>query len=78
MRRRTALLPTFSVTTPRGDLVESVFNPLKHVDPVGTILLPGILLLLRSPFLFGYAKPVPVNYRALRFAVLRLVSTTQR
>ncbi len=42
------------------------FNPLKHVDPVGTILLPGLLLLLRSPFLFGYAKPVPVNFRALR------------
>ena len=42
------------------------FNPLKHVDPVGTILLPGILLLMRSPFLFGYAKPVPVNFRALR------------
>jgi Zn-dependent protease len=42
------------------------FNPLKHIDPVGTILLPAILLLLRSPFLFGYAKPVPVNFRALR------------
>jgi Zn-dependent protease len=42
------------------------FNPLKHIDPVGTILLPGILLLLRAPFLFGYAKPVPVNFRALR------------
>src|SRR5438876_7897025 len=42
------------------------FNPLKHIDPVGTILLPGFLLLLRSPFLFGYAKPVPVNFRALR------------
>ncbi len=41
-------------------------NPIKHIDPVGTILLPGILLLLRSPFLFGYAKPVPVNFRALR------------
>jgi Zn-dependent protease len=40
------------------------FNPLKHVDPVGTILLPGTLM--RSPFLFGYAKPVPVNFRALR------------
>jgi len=35
------------------------FNPLKHIDPVGTILLPGMLLLLRSPFLFGYAKPAP-------------------
>src|SRR3954471_20274436 len=41
-------------------------NPVKHIDPVGTILLPGLLLLLRSPFLFGYAKPVPVNFRALR------------
>jgi Zn-dependent protease len=43
------------------------FNPLKHIDPFGTIVLPGILLLLRSPFLFGYAKPVPVNFRALRW-----------
>src|SRR5437867_10172571 len=40
-------------------------NPLKHVDPFGTILLPAILLLFRSPFLFGYAKPVPVNFGAL-------------
>jgi Zn-dependent protease len=42
------------------------FNPIKHIDPVGTILLPGLLLFLHSPFLFGYAKPVPVNFRALR------------
>ena len=42
------------------------FNPLRHIDPFGTILLPGLLLLARSPFLFGYAKPVPVNFRALR------------
>jgi Zn-dependent protease len=42
------------------------FNPLKHIDPFGTILMPAILLFLRSPFLFGYAKPVPVNFRALR------------
>jgi Zn-dependent protease len=42
------------------------FNPFKHIDPVGTILLPVLLLLMRSPFLFGYAKPVPVNFRALR------------
>lgn len=41
-------------------------NPLQHIDPFGTILLPGLLLLARSPFLFGYAKPVPVNFRALR------------
>jgi Zn-dependent protease len=42
------------------------FNPVKHIDPVGTIFLPAVLLLLRSPFLFGYAKPVPINFRALR------------
>jgi Zn-dependent protease len=42
------------------------FNPLKHIDPFGTILLPGLLLMMRAPFLFGYAKPVPVNFRALR------------
>ena len=42
------------------------FNPLKHVDLFGTIILPAVLLLTRSPFLFGYAKPVPVNFRALR------------
>lgn len=41
-------------------------NPFRHIDPFGTILLPGLLLLARSPFLFGYAKPVPVNFRALR------------
>jgi Zn-dependent protease len=41
------------------------FNPLKHVDPFGTVLLPALLLMLHAPFLFGYAKPVPVNFRAL-------------
>src|SRR6476620_2602416 len=41
-------------------------NPFKHIDPVGTILLPGLLLLAQSPFLFGYAKPVPVKFAALR------------
>jgi len=42
------------------------FNPLKHIDPFGTLLLPAMLLLAHSPFLFGYAKPVPVNFRNLR------------
>jgi Zn-dependent protease len=42
------------------------FNPFKHIDPFGTIILPVMLLLARSPFLFGYAKPVPVNFGALR------------
>jgi Zn-dependent protease len=42
------------------------FNPLKHVDPFGTVILPGLLLLTGSGFLFGYAKPVPVNFRRLK------------
>jgi Zn-dependent protease len=41
------------------------FNPLSHVDPFGTVFLPGLLLVSHSPFLFGYAKPVPVNFRRL-------------
>jgi Zn-dependent protease len=41
------------------------FNPLKHVDPFGTIVLP-LLLFVTGGFLFGYARPVPVNFRALR------------
>ena len=41
------------------------FNPLKHIDPFGTILLPGLLILTRAPFLFGWAKPVPVNFHRL-------------
>src|SRR6188474_1872579 len=48
-------------------------NPLKHIDPFGTILLPGLLLLAHSPFLFGYAKPVPVNFRALRHPRMGMV-----
>ena len=41
------------------------FNPIPHIDRFGTILLPGLLLVMGSPFLFGYAKPVPVNFRRL-------------
>lgn len=41
------------------------FNPLKHVDPFGTILLPAMLIIMRTGFLFGYAKPVPVNFARL-------------
>jgi len=41
-------------------------NPLKHVDPMGTILIPGLLLLLQTGFIFGYAKPVPVTWQNLR------------
>jgi Zn-dependent protease len=41
------------------------FNPIRHIDPFGTLFLPAMLLAAHSPFLFGYAKPVPVNFRAL-------------
>lgn len=41
-------------------------NPLAHVDPFGTVLLPALLLLSRTGFLFGYAKPVPVNFGRLK------------
>ena len=41
-------------------------NPFRHIDPFGTVILPAMLLLARSPFLFGYARPVPVNFRNLR------------
>src|SRR6267154_2639706 len=41
-------------------------NPFRHIDPFGTVLLPALLLFLHSPFLFGYAKAVPVKFSALR------------
>ena len=42
------------------------FNPIRHVDPFGTLVLPGLLLLVGAPFLFGWAKPVPVAFHRLR------------
>ncbi len=41
-------------------------NPVKHIDLFGTILIPLVLALLKSPFIFGYAKPVPVDFSRLR------------
>ena len=47
-------------------------NPIKHIDPIGSLIVPGILFLAhyfgltRSLMLFGWAKPVPVNFRNLR------------
>ena len=49
------------------------FNPLRHIDPFGTVILPAVLLLGHSPFLFGYAKPVPVNFRNLNHPRLDMV-----
>jgi Zn-dependent protease len=40
-------------------------NPIAHIDPIGTILLPALLIISNAPFLFGYAKPVPVNFQNL-------------
>ena len=36
-------------------------NPIKHLDPIGSVFLPLLLIILRSPFLIGWAKPVPIN-----------------
>ena len=41
-------------------------NPIPHIDPIGTILLPAFLYLIHAPFLFGWAKPVPVDWSKLR------------
>lgn len=40
-------------------------NPVRHIDPVGTIILPGLLIAVSSPFMFGWARPVPVDCRNL-------------
>ena len=41
-------------------------NPLAHIDPVGTVFFPLMLVLIRSPIIFGWAKPVPINFSLLR------------
>jgi Zn-dependent protease len=41
-------------------------NPLPHIDPFGTVALPALLIAINAPFLFGYARPVPVNFANLR------------
>ncbi len=55
----------------RGDATAAehgrlTLNPLAHIDPVGTILLPLMLAFTRSPVIFGWARPVPVNFSRLR------------
>lgn len=41
-------------------------NPIKHIDPIGSIIIPAMLILAKAGFVFGWAKPVPVNYNNLR------------
>ncbi len=55
----------------RGDMTAArsgrlTLNPLAHIDPFGTILLPIFLIAVRSPVLFGWAKPVPIDFSALK------------
>jgi len=59
------------VANRRGDATAAehgrlTLNPLAHIDPVGTLLLPLILVFTRSPVIFGWARPVPVNFSRLR------------
>ncbi|SMN11722.1 FIG004556: membrane metalloprotease [uncultured Candidatus Thioglobus sp.] len=59
------------VANQRGDATAKMLgrltlNPTKHIDPVGTILVPAMLFFTGSPFLFGWAKPVPINFNALK------------
>lgn len=42
------------------------FNPIRHIDPFGTVILPALFIAAQAPFMFGYAKPVPVNFSRLR------------
>jgi Zn-dependent protease len=44
----------------------ATLNPLAHIDPIGTVVLPLLMMATRIPFLFGWAKPVPFNPRNLR------------
>jgi len=48
-----------------ADMGRVTLNPLKHIDPFGTVILPALLLLSHTGILFGYAKPVPVDFSAL-------------
>ena len=41
-------------------------NPLAHIDPIGTVFLPLMLVFMRAPIIFGWAKPVPINFSLLR------------
>ena len=47
-------------------MVRVTLNPVKHIDPVGTILVPLLLVIMSVGFIFGWAKPVPINFRALK------------
>lgn len=60
------LVALWNGDTTARDLGRLTLNPIRHVDPIGSIVLPGVLMLLHAPFLFGWAKPVPINWAELR------------
>ena len=71
MKRRMATWRGISATTTAYVLGRVSLNPLRHIDPVGTILVPLLILLVSflrrgAGMLFGWAKPVPVDFSALR------------
>ena len=60
------LVALWNGDTTARDQGRLTLNPIPHIDPLGSLLLPGLLLLFKAPFLFGWAKPVPVNWANLR------------
>ena len=60
------LMALWNGDTTARDRGRLTLNPLPHVDPFGSVLLPGLLLLLHAPIVFGWAKPMPVNAANLR------------
>src|SRR6185503_18081361 len=60
------LMALWNGDTTARDRGRLTLNPLPHVDPIGSLLLPGILMVTGSPFLFGWAKPIPVDWSRLR------------
>ena len=49
------------VTLPARDMGRLTLNPIKHIDPIGSIVVPLLLFITGSPFMVGWAKPVPYN-----------------
>ncbi len=60
------LMALWNGDTTARDRGRLTLNPLPHVDPLGSVILPGLLLLTHAPFLFGWAKPVPIDWSRLR------------
>lgn len=63
------LVALWNGDTTARDRGRLTLNPLAHVDAVGSVIVPVVLLLLRSPVTIGWAKPVPVSWAALRHPV---------